>query len=418
MKTFKKILKYGVLSLLVLIIALLVYVSVGFGKLDFKDDFDVKEDFLAFYPENYEQARENFRSLSASLSERYNNVTYCPLWIASEVDDDLTIDFCYIPAQSDSLNLLILVSGVHGVEGYVGHAVQQMFAEHYLSDELLQNTGVLLLHAMNPYGFKYTRRVTENNVDMNRNSPSTPDLYETQNEGYSQVYDLINPQKKVRTRSLENRFFFLKAMNEIRKASLPVLRQAVLQGQYTYPEGLYFGGKAPEPQIEVLEPHITQIFKPYNRIMILDLHTGYGERGKLHLFPNPMEEQEKEMLEYMFEGFSIDWGDTDDFYTVTGDFVGFVGALNPDTEFYPMVFEYGTLNSQTTMGSLKSIHIMILENQGHQHGYASARDSLRVKADLLEMYFPASENWRNYVIQQTRDVLDVVLPRFTAANAD
>ena len=418
MKTLTKILKYVVLPLLIVIVGILFYISIGFGKLDFKDDFNVKEDFSAFYPESYEQAREDFRALSASLSERFENVTYCPLWVSSEVDNDLTIDICYIPAQNDSLNLLILVSGVHGVEGYVGHAVQKMFVDNYLDNEMVENTGVLLIHAVNPYGFKYTRRVTENNVDMNRNSPSTPDLYDIRNEGYTQVYDLINPQKKVRTRSLENRFFFVKAINEIRKASLPVLRQAVLQGQYTYPEGLYFGGKAPEPQIEVLEPVIARISQPYNRIMVLDLHTGYGERGKLHLFPNPMEDNERERLEYMFEGFSIDWGDTEDFYTVTGDFVSFVGALNPEKEFYPMVFEYGTLNSQTTMGSLKSIHIMILENQGHQHGYASARDSIRVKADLLEMYYPASENWRNYSMQQTRDVLDVVLPRFSSADMD
>ena len=412
MKTFTKILKYVLLPLLIIIVAVLFYISVGFGKLDFKDNFTVNEDYSALYPDSYESARDNFRTLSADLHATYKDVQYFPLWVTSVTDTDLTIDICYIPAQGDSLNLLILSSGVHGVEGYVGHAAQQLFLENYLSDEFLQNTGVLLIHAVNPYGFKYTRRVTENNVDMNRNSPSTSDLYVKQNEGYSQVYDLINPQKKVRTGSLENRFFFVKAINEIRKASLSVLRQAVLQGQYTYPEGLYFGGHGPEPQIEVLEPVISEISLPYRRIMMLDLHTGYGERGKLHLFPNPMEDEERRKLESMFDGFDIDWGDTDDFYTVTGDFAGFVGTLNPGKEYYPMVFEYGTLNSQTTMGSLKSIHIMILENQGRQHGFASIKDSLHVKADIREMYYPESVSWRNYTMQQTRDVFDVVLPRF------
>jgi hypothetical protein len=412
MKTLTKILKYVLLPLLIIIVVVLFYISIGFGKLDFKDDFPVTENYSELFPESYEMARDDFRAISAELHATYKNVQYCPLWVPSVKDTDLTIDICYIPAQGDSLNLLILSSGVHGVEGYVGHAAQQLFLENYLSEEFLQNTGVLLIHAVNPYGFKYTRRVTENNVDMNRNSPSTPDLYGTRNEGYTQVYDLINPQKKVRTGSLENRFFFVKAINEIRKASLPVLRQAVLQGQYTYPEGLYFGGQGSEPQIELLRPVISEISLPYERIMILDLHTGYGERGKLHLFPNPMEDEERRKLESMFDGFEIDWGDTEDFYTVTGDFVGFVGALNPHKEYYPMLIEYGTLNSQTTMGSLKSIHIMILENQGHQHGFASKKDSLRVKGNLREMYYPESENWRNYVMHQTRDVFDVVLPRF------
>jgi hypothetical protein len=226
------------------------------------------------------------------------------------------------------------------------------------------------------------------------------------------VYDLINPQEKVNTSSIGNRFFFVKAINEIRKASMPVLRQAVLQGQYQYNQGLYFGGTQPEPQIDSLQNLLKSYTHPYGKILVLDLHTGYGERGKLHFFPNPLQGEERERMENLFEGYTIDWGDSDDFYTITGDFVSFIGAMNPGKEFYPMLLEYGTLNSQTTMGSLKSIHIMILENQGHQHGYASAKDSIRIKGDLLEMYYPRSENWRNYILMQTEKVFGTLLPRF------
>jgi hypothetical protein len=266
---------------------------------------------------------------------------------------------------------------------------------------------------VNPYGFKYIRRVTENNVDLNRNSSADNQLYKTINDGYTRVYDLVNPKGKVNVGSVENRFFFVKAINEIRKASLPVLRQAVLQGQYEYPEGLYFGGDEREPQIDSLKVKFETFTLPYDRILIVDLHTGYGERGKLHFFPNPLEGEKRERLENLFDGYSIDWGDSDDFYTVTGDFGGFIDSMNDEKDVYPVLFEYGTLNSQTTMGSLKSIHTMILENQGTQHGYKSERDSLRVKNNFREMYYPSSENWRNHIMEQTREVFDVILPRFT-----
>ncbi|PKP37994.1 MAG: hypothetical protein CVT98_05480 [Bacteroidetes bacterium HGW-Bacteroidetes-15] len=412
MKTFWKILKYSVLSIVALILVVLIYISISFSKLDFDDNFSTTEDYLSYYPESYDEARDNFRNLSNKISETYSNVKYLEVKVPSEFDNDLTIGVCYIPAQKDSLNLLILSSGVHGVEGYVGHAVHEMFIDKFLNDELLENIGVLLLHSINPYGFKHSRRVTENNVDMNRNSPSTQDLYSTVNDGYPRVYDLINPQKKVKVGSLENRFFFLKAVNEIRKASMPVLRQAVLQGQYQYPEGLYFGGFKPEPQIDSLKPIIETICSPYKKILALDLHTGYGERGTLHFFGIQMDNSKKIQMEELFQGFSIDWGESDDFYTVTGDFTAFLEFINHDKDFYPMSLEYGTLNSQTTMGSLKSIHIMILENQGQQHGYASTNDSLKVKHDLLEMYYPASENWRNHIMEQTKVVFEDVLPRF------
>jgi hypothetical protein len=319
-----------------------------------------------------------------------------------------------VPAEKDSVNLLILVSGIHGVEGFVGHAAQQLFIRDFLNEDLLENTGVLLIHGVNPYGFLFNRRVTENNVDLNRNSPSTPDLFQTINDGYPKIYDLINPQGKVNRKSLENRFFFVKAINEIRNASLPVLRQAVLQGQYQFPEGLYFGGKQPEPQIASLEPMLNAWCQPYEKILSIDFHTGYGERGKLHFFPNPLEEPHRSMLENLFEGYSIDWGDSEDFYIVTGQFVEFIGALVNGKEYYPMVFEYGTLNSQTTLGSIKSLHVMILENQGKQHGFKTTRDSLQVSHDFREMYYPSSENWRNFILDQTSEVFHTILPRFTA----
>lgn len=43
---------------------------------------------------------------------------------------------------------------------------------------------------------------------------------------------------------------------------------------------------------------------------------------------------------------------------------------------------------------------IVLENQGHKHGYVSEKDSLKVKHDLLEMYFHASSNWRNHTMEQ------------------
>ena len=263
---------------------------------------------------------------------------------------------------------------------------------------------------------KYHRRVTENNVDLNRNSTLSDDLFDTHNEGYTRVYDLINPKGEVNVRTIENRFFFVKAINEIRKATLPVLRQAVLQGQYEHPAGLYFGGENREPQIDSLIVKIEGLTNPYGRILVIDLHTGFGERGRLHFFPNPLEGEKREGMERLFEGYTIDWGDTGDFYTITGDFSGMIASMNTDKDVYPMVFEYGTLNSQTTMGSLKSIHIMILENQGAQFGFASERDSLRVKSDFIEMYNPSSANWRNYIMEQTHEVFDVRLPRFTGAS--
>ncbi|KAL9182926.1 hypothetical protein ACHAXT_004205 [Thalassiosira profunda] len=73
---------------------------------------------------------------------------------------------------------IIHSSGTHGVEGYLGSAVQLRFLhELFLENQNLHrspdNSGrvrkILLIHSVNPYGMRHHRRTNENNVDLNRN---------------------------------------------------------------------------------------------------------------------------------------------------------------------------------------------------------------------------------------------------------
>ncbi len=378
-----------------------------------------KDQWLALFEDNYEDCRQDFRQEAQTLQAKFNKVDVGSIHVPSEVDDDLTVDYCYIPAQQSANKLLIVSSGIHGIEGFVGNAVMNLIIDEYLDDSFLQKTGVLLIHGMNPFGFKYSRRVTENNVDLNRNSTTDRELYKTINTGYTSVYDLLNPGDPCNSRSLYNRFFVISAVKEILKAGMSALRQAVLQGQYEYPEGLYFGGKQPEPQIIEVGMLIQKVAAKYEVLMNIDLHTGYGERGKMHFFPNPIEDSLlKATTEAVFEGYEIDWGDSDDFYTITGDFSGYITKLNPGKTHIPMTFEYGTLDSQKTMGSIKSIHNMILENQGSHHGFKKDKDQRRVLKRFTEMYYPSDPAWRIQIMQQTKEALSIALANFASRDIE
>jgi len=149
-----------------------------------------------YYLTNYNSARENFINKSEEIIKEHPNAQMFSFKVPSKIDDDLTINALYIPSQKTE-RLLILSSGIHGIEGFVGSAIQTMFMDKFLNDSLLETTGVLFLHSMNPYGFKYLRRVTENNVDLNRNSSTKDSLYDTVNESYPKVNSFINPTKKV-----------------------------------------------------------------------------------------------------------------------------------------------------------------------------------------------------------------------------
>jgi len=301
---------------------------------------------------------------------------------------------------------LILTSGVHGVEGYLGSAVQQMFLKELVNENSLDDLGLLIIHGVNPYGFKYKRRVTENNVDLNRNCSTGNRLFDSENKGYNDLNAFLNQNQKVNLTSVGNLFFQLDAIQKIIQYSMGSLRQAVLQGQYEHEKGVYFGGKSLEPSVKAVTPLILKTAENYELVFSIDLHTGYGANGTMHLFPNPLkDEKKKAKIENIFSGFHIDWGDSDDFYTVTGDFVTYLGDIIPEKYYLTMVFEFGTTDTQTTMGSIKALHNVMMENQGVQHGYKSEKDEKVVKSRFLNGYYPSSESWRSKAINDARKTL-------------
>jgi hypothetical protein len=306
------------------------------------------------------------------------------------------------------------------MEGFTGSAVQQYFMTKVLDGEVLQNMGVLLIHAINPYGFKYQRRVSENNVDMNRNFHSSKDLFTRKNEGYASIYHFLNPQGKVRTGYFRNSLFFLKSSYLITKYSMRALRQATVQGQYEFSNGIFYGGNDFEPQKEWLERLIAEKTNDYDLVFVIDIHTGLGERGKLHYLPGYVQElNSKNLLDTMFREHTLEWPNTGkEFYLATGFFRQYVGSLiSADKKYIRIAFEYGTLNSQSIIGSIGSLHNMILENQGFHHGYENSKTENLVKHRFREMFFPSSKIWRFQIMKQTSEILPVLIERYAQLNS-
>lgn len=409
----KKNLKIVGWSLLGFIIVVYIFFLVSYNsyKPD-KVEQTVSEEALAYFSETYDEARGDFLSEAGKLSSVYANMEVSKIRVPSKSGLDLFVDYAYIPAQDTNINLLILTSGIHGLEGYTGSAVQLMVMKEVLQPELLKTTGLLMVHGLNPYGFKEIRRVSENNVDLNRNCAIDPGLYDAVNEGYGNLYDMLNPIKEADHATSKNRNFHLIAVSKIVAESMPVLRQAVLQGQYEYPEGLYFGGEDLEPQFKSIKPIFSRIMSQYPTVASIDLHTGYGENGKMHLFPNPIDDEKvKQGLEGLFDGYDIDWGDGDDFYTIHGSFVDWIGSLSSVNLYLPMVFEYGTFDSQKTFGSIKSLHQTLLENQGRQFGFKNERAEKKIMSNFREMYYPSNEEWRTKVIVDSKMILEQVFEK-------
>ncbi len=380
---------------------------------------EVNPDRLKYFQDSYEECREAFRELSEKLREEYRDVevSHIPVLRKTDrgfiTDRGLTIDYCYIPAKMETERLFILTSGLHGIEGFAGSAVQQMFMAEMIPKLNLDETGILLIHGINPWGFKNRRRVTQNNVDLNRNFDVADDLFKTKNEGYAKIRGFLNPTETVDMGSIKNRFFLITAVTMIAKHGMSPLRQAILQGQYEYEKGIYFGGKEFEQQKKVVRHLLQSTSAPYSGVFIIDLHTGYGAWGKTHLFPNPIKDAiEKERTIKVFDGWPIDFGDTEGFYTTKGDFLDWSRKILNKGIYVNMVLEYGTMDSQTTVGSVNSVHRTILENQGYHYGYESGIDEKMVRNRYREMFYPSSREWRSMVLDETHEILTRAIPAF------
>jgi predicted deacylase len=416
MKTFLKPIISGLL-----ILPLILFLAISFiinKKID--NDGEIDPSKLTFFYETYDENRKHFKQSAASIQKQFRNVEISKLIVRSDADSDLSIDTVYIPAQREAKKLIIMSSGVHGIEGFTGSAVQRYFMSEVLDEERLQNMGVLLIHAINPYGFKYERRVSENNVDMNRNFHINKGLFARNNEGYTKIHAFLNPPKEAKPGYFRNGLFFIKTAYYILKYKMKTLRQSTLEGQYEFKNGIFYGGTDFEMQKGWLEQLILEKTRDYEYVFVIDLHTGYGERGELHFLPGDVQDEKRiTLLETMFKDFTIDRPNTErKFIIVRGGFRDYVGNLiHPDRNYIGTVFEFGTLDSHKTVGSVRSLHNMILENQGFHHGFVNSKSEKIVKKRFREMFFPSSETWRSRVMKHASEILPVLIDRYAELNS-
>ena len=121
----------------------------------------------ALFPESYETSRARFHDDLAQVQRFWPQARLFRHRL--DGDEDLTIDWIYSDALEKNDKVFILTTGEHGVEGYVGSAVLQRFIDLYMPRFNPDNTGLLLVHTINPWGMKHKRRTNAKNVDLNRN---------------------------------------------------------------------------------------------------------------------------------------------------------------------------------------------------------------------------------------------------------
>ena len=349
--------------------------------------------------------------------------------------DDLTTDFAFYPAPHTSEKLLILSSGVHGVEGFAGSAVQIHFLRTMLQSTLNSDFNVLLIHAVNPYGFKHRIRYAEGRVDLNRNW-FNQDVFprDIPDGDYDQFRPLLEPAGPATHGVFDFAWFLVtKLLPQMSSIQSGLLTKAAGQGQYRFPHGFEYGGNAFEPNKQIFLSQVNPYLEKFRHILMVDLHTGLGRRT-LQVLPNPpLNEQQKAWRSKVFEvdGKSIESTGSADFYMSFGGFSDFV-CLDTQTR-YPghqcldMLLEYGTLIEDgwkewpLGLGGLKSmvkqaytLYLGVRENQMAQYGAKTPQDQTAINQELDDLFYPKDQVWRSMVLREATRYLPQFLARFNA----
>ena len=174
-----------------------------------------------YFSDCYIAARIQFRERASSLGLEVVSLPIVPN--IKGVRGGLTTDVAIIrgnDAKDGTGPLLLHLSAVHGVEGHAGSAIQNAILEQLSMGELVVGDSVtmVLVHAVNPYGFHFGRRWNEEGVDLNRNLLLKEGAFEKlastgrkSAQRYDQFSSLINPNHAWQS-SLDDILFMVNAV--------------------------------------------------------------------------------------------------------------------------------------------------------------------------------------------------------------
>src|SRR5688572_10961929 len=198
----------------------------------------------ACYSQSYDEARRRFMAAAGEAGAQVQSYA-----VVAGAAKNLCVDVAALGKQDAPT--LIVSSGIHGVEGFFGSAVQLALLQRLAQTQQGAPVRYVLIHALNPYGFAHLRRVNEDNVDLNRNFMANASSYAGSPDGYASLDSFLNPPSP--PSRLEP--FKLKAAWTIWRRGMPALKNAVAGGQYEYPRGLFYGGTGPSASARIVQQH-------------------------------------------------------------------------------------------------------------------------------------------------------------------
>jgi hypothetical protein len=345
-----------------------------------------------YFPGSYAQARERFTEAARSGGFEVRQHMH-PSAVGPD-NGNLSIDLA-IGEPVGAHSLLIITSGTHGVEGFCGSGCQVGLLQDaaFIAEADRRGVALLMIHGVNPYGFAHLRRVNENNVDLNRNSANYSMAADT-NPEYVELDPLLLPESWPPDAANQAALgTYIKTHGE------QALRNAVSQGQYTVPDGMFYGGAHTTWSTQTVHSILRTHASGYRRLAWIDLHTGLGSYGhgeKIFMSTDRAELQRARRW----------WGnDVKPIHepgSISADVQGPIIMVSydefPGIEKTTLGLEFGTHDPLHVLQALRADHWL------HRHPECEAATAAQIRQNLKDAFYCDNDEWKGLVFGQTRVV--------------
>jgi hypothetical protein len=297
--------------------------------------------------------------------------------------------------------VLVLTSGVHGPELFCGSG-SQIDALLGLDMAGFGDVALLVVHAVNPYGTAWLRRVNEDNIDINRNFVDFAKPRPV-NPGYDELADDFVPRDAAEA-TLAAADAKIQAYGETHGQR--ALRLAVSGGQYSHPTGMFYGGTGPTWSRRTMEAIVADFgLKQRGLVAAIDFHTGAGPFGYCEPIysGDPGHPGCARLERWIGPAMTMQRAGK----AATPPQQGLSSELwehGCGAHAAYVSFEYGTLPHEEVIASLRAEHIL------HRRGKNDWHDAevQAIKQRLLRAFAPDRREWREMVIAQARLLIDRV----------
>jgi hypothetical protein len=349
-----------------------------------------------YFPAEYAEARARFRGLVA----RYGATMRTYVEPGSGPNgEELTTDAAWFGPR-DAEAVMVLTSATHGVEGFCGSAAQIDFLTNGGPARLPDRTAALLVHAINPYGYAWLRRVTQEGCDLNRNGidfdnpPANPD--------YTRFQEQFRPKRPNSPEAAAAQAVLDAWRAEVGEHTFAVARSS---GQYVDPAGVHYGGTEPTWSRRTMEQFIADYdLRSRKQVAVIDYHTGLGPYGYGEPIcgSRPTEPGADRGRRWYGESMTEPMKGTSTSVVVPG-LVQYIWLRELSAEQLTFIaLEYGTFSRADVTSATDAEQWLYTQTEVTR----DSDEGKQIVANMRRVYYPDEPTWHEMIIDRSRRVID------------